>query len=73
MVSACERVRPPTWGQNPLNWEKGFRGQKTPISHHLTKGRFESGVEAFRKVLRRFSNSKCFLEGFFEGACKGFQ
>ena len=23
--------------------------------------------------LRRFSNSKCFLEGFLEGACKGFQ
>ena len=26
-----------------------------------------------RRVLRRFSNSKCFLEGFLEGACKGFQ
>ena len=25
-----------------------------------------------RRVLRRFSNSKCFLEGFLEGACKGF-
>ena len=24
-----------------------------------------------RRVLRRFSNSKCFLEGFLEGACKG--
>ena len=23
-------------------------------------------------ILRRFSNSKCFLEGFLEGACKGF-
>ena len=22
-----------------------------------------------RRVLRRFSNSKCFLEGFLEGAC----
>ena len=28
---------------------------------------------SFRRVLRRFSNSKCFLEGFLEGACKGFQ
>ena len=26
-----------------------------------------------RRVLRRFSNSKCFLEGFLEGACMGFQ
>ena len=26
-----------------------------------------------RRVLRRFSDSKCFLEGFLEGACKGFQ
>ena len=26
-----------------------------------------------RRVLRRFSNSTCFLEGFLEGACKGFQ
>ena len=26
-----------------------------------------------RRVLRRFSSSKCFLEGFLEGACKGFQ
>ena len=28
-----------------------------------------------RRVLRRFSNSKCFLEGFLEGAgaFKGFQ
>ena len=26
-----------------------------------------------RRVLRRLSNSKCFLEGFLEGACKGFQ
>ena len=26
-----------------------------------------------RRVLRRFSNSKCFLEGFLEGTCKGFQ
>ena len=26
-----------------------------------------------RRVLRRFSNSKCFLEGFLEGACKEFQ
>ena len=25
-----------------------------------------------RRVLRRFSISKCFLEGFVEGACKGF-
>ena len=25
-----------------------------------------------RRVLRRFSNNKCFLEGFLEGACKGF-
>ena len=25
-----------------------------------------------RRVLGRFSNSKCFLEGFLEGACKGF-
>ena len=25
-----------------------------------------------RRVLRRFSNSKCFLEGFLEGACKVF-
>ena len=25
-----------------------------------------------RRVLRRFSNSKCFLEGFLEGACKAF-
>ena len=25
-----------------------------------------------RRVLRRFSSSKCFLEGFSEGACKGF-
>ena len=26
-----------------------------------------------RRVLRRLSNSKCFLEGFLEGAFKGFQ
>ena len=26
-----------------------------------------------RRVLRRFSNSKCFLEGFLEGAAKGCQ
>ena len=26
-----------------------------------------------RRALRRFSNSKCFLEGFLEGTCKGFQ
>ena len=26
-----------------------------------------------RRVLRRFSDRKCFLEGFLEGACKGFQ
>ena len=26
-----------------------------------------------RRVLQRFSNRKCFLEGFLEGACKGFQ
>ena len=26
-----------------------------------------------RRVLRRFSNSKCFLEWFLEGACKDFQ
>ena len=26
-----------------------------------------------RRVLRRFFNNKCFLESFFEGACKGFQ
>ena len=26
-----------------------------------------------RRVLRRSSNSKCFLEGFLEGACEGFQ
>ena len=25
-----------------------------------------------KRVLRRLSNSKCFLEGFLEGACKGF-
>ena len=25
-----------------------------------------------RRVLRRFSNSKCFLEGFLEGALQGF-
>ena len=25
-----------------------------------------------RRVLRRFFNSKCFLKGFLEGACKGF-
>ena len=25
-----------------------------------------------RRVLRRLSKSKCFLEGFLEGACKGF-
>ena len=25
-----------------------------------------------RRVLRRLSNSKCFLVGFLEGACKGF-
>ena len=25
-----------------------------------------------RRVLRRFSHSKCFLEGFLEGACQGF-
>ena len=30
-------------GQNPQNREKsGFRGQKTPISHRLRKGLFES-------------------------------
>ena len=27
---------------------------------------------ALRRVLRRFSNNKCFLEGFLEGTCKGF-
>ena len=26
-----------------------------------------------RRVLKRLSNSKCFLEGFVEGVCKGFQ
>ena len=26
-----------------------------------------------RRLLRRFSNTKCFLEGFSEGACMGFQ
>ena len=26
-----------------------------------------------RRVLGRFSDNKCFLEGFLEGACKGFQ
>ena len=26
-----------------------------------------------RRVLRRFSTNKSFLEGFLEGACKGFQ
>ena len=26
-----------------------------------------------RRALRRFSNNKCFLEEFLEGACKGFQ
>ena len=26
-----------------------------------------------RRVLRRFSNNKCFLEGLLEGAWKGFQ
>ena len=25
-----------------------------------------------RRVLRRLSNSKCFLEGFLEGACEVF-
>ena len=25
-----------------------------------------------RRVLRRFFNSKCFLEGFSEGTCKGY-
>ena len=27
----------------------------------------------FRRVLRRFSNSKSFLEGFLKGACRGFE
>ena len=36
---------------------------KGVMQHHAT----------LRRVLRRFSNSKCFLEGFLEGACKGFQ
>ena len=35
---------------------------KGVMQQHATLGR----------VLRRFSNSKCFLEGFLEGACKGF-
>ena len=26
-----------------------------------------------RRVLRRFFNNKCFLEGFSEGSCKGFK
>ena len=26
-----------------------------------------------RRVLRRFFKSKCFLEGFLEGTCRGFQ
>ena len=26
-----------------------------------------------RRLLRRFFTSRCFLEGFLEGTCKGFQ
>ena len=37
-----------------------------------TKGVMEQHA-TLRRVLRRFSSSKCFLEGFLEGACKGFQ
>ena len=41
------------------------------ITRMHTKGVMQPHA-TLRRVLRRFSNSKCFLEGFFEGACKGF-
>ena len=37
-----------------------------------TKGVMQQHA-TLRRVLRRFSNSKCFLEGFLDGTYKGFQ
>ena len=54
---------------------KGIARYGGGISHWAAKRVHTKGVmqpTLLRRVLRRFSNSKCFLEGFLEGACKGF-
>ena len=42
------------------------------ISRVCTKGAMQQHA-TLRRVLRRFSSNKCFLEGFLEGACEGLQ
>ena len=56
-----------------LNPGQMFRSSFSVSSYRVhTKGVMQQHA-TLRRVLRRFSNSKCFLEGFLEGACKGFQ
>ena len=70
-----------TWGQTHI---LGCRGDLGQSLHHGDKFRTKSrkkgctlrgscNTALLRKALRRFSNRKCFLEEFLEGACKGFQ
>ena len=46
-------------------------GESVLPNNGHTKG--SCNRKLLRIVLGKFSNSKCFLEGFLEGTCRGFQ
>ena len=60
-----------TFTVEPQINDSGAVLQQDDSEKSTTKG--VSNRTLLRKVLRRFFNSKCFLEGFLEGACKGSQ
>ena len=63
MVLCCERVR-------PLQGSRGFRGQKTPISQCLSKGRF-SLQGPTRKNGDFFGSNRPFSEALGNGSLFG--
>ena len=62
--------RTESWNEGTFGCSPGTKPERgyVPQSHPFTKPPFYLPV----RVLRRFSNNKCFLEGFLEGACEGF-
>ena len=70
LAKACHALDEMRLGGNPTEGQAEMQGLRT---HVWCTPRGSCTCTLLSRVLRRFSNSKCFLEGFLEGACKGFQ
>ena len=78
MIRRRGRPRPQGISKNfgQKNFGLNFRSHYEAWQEHHSLGCTQGGHATTRflvRVLRRLFNSKCFLEGFLEGAFKGFQ